>query len=187
MCDGAAKAFALLCRRAGLRCEVVVGSACDRASLAGGAFEPHAWNLVRIEGPDGAPAWFHVDVTFDAAFTTTTVRRDYFCLGDAEIARDHRFARNPLRRCPRSWGCYERAGRFAGTRSALLRMARGAGLRGERTLVFQLPFLVGADEAFLAQMGAEAARELAAGAPAARGFTISCNPFQMVCQVDVEP
>ncbi|WP_080798061.1 transglutaminase domain-containing protein [Arabiibacter massiliensis] len=183
VCEGAAKAFELLCGRCGIPCLVAIGASRDPARGAG--WEPHAWNLVMIEGRDGAPGWFHVDATFDAALSTTVPRRDYLCLGDAEIARDHRFGAGSLPPCPRAWGYYESVGRFAGTRSALLRMAREAGLRGERTLVFQLPFLEGADEAFLARMGSEAARELAGCAPGPRGFTLACNPSQMTCQVNL--
>lgn len=56
VCEGYAKAFAYLCRKAGLECEMIVGlhPLIDEPDLA------HAWNRVLIDGE-----WLYVDATFD--------------------------------------------------------------------------------------------------------------------------
>ena len=73
VCDGYAKAFKLLCDRAGIPCVIVAGNA-----QQGGRDEPHAWNYVQME--DGA--WYAVDVTWDdPADTSRPPAKDFFLVG----------------------------------------------------------------------------------------------------------
>lgn len=57
VCEGYAKAYALLCRMSGIPCSMVTGKAQDRAA---GEWVGHSWNLVEL---DGETVW--TDVTWD--------------------------------------------------------------------------------------------------------------------------
>lgn len=91
VCDGYAHAFLILCRKAGISCEFVVGSA---LSIEGDKNVPHAWNQVNIEGQ-----WYHVDVTWDdpvaingkeLAFDDHSANNyEYFCVPDRAIEATH--------------------------------------------------------------------------------------------------
>jgi transglutaminase/protease-like cytokinesis protein 3 len=59
VCEGYARAFHLLCNRAGLPSIVVTGKGNNK--MAGGREEAHAWNIVSIDGVHS-----HVDVTLDS-------------------------------------------------------------------------------------------------------------------------
>lgn len=78
VCEGYAKAFALLCRVNGIPCSVVEGDSID----PDGQWKSHAWNLVEV---DGVMTW--VDVTWDDQHETY---HWYFNLTDALMAPDHR-------------------------------------------------------------------------------------------------
>ena len=84
VCDGIARAYKLLCDLAGVDCLVATGWARGRGGTAG-AWEPHAWNVVRSGGSRG-----HVDVTYDACLSAEVggVRRDFFFLSDRQAAAD---------------------------------------------------------------------------------------------------
>lgn len=81
VCEGYSKAFALLCRRCGVPCAVVRGT-------AGG--EGHAWNLVYLNGEPRM-----VDVTWDRGLTDPIRRRfglfsrRYFNLTPEKMSKDH--------------------------------------------------------------------------------------------------
>lgn len=77
VCEGYAEAYQLLMSIAGLDCRYVEGE----------AGEPHAWNLLYIDG-----SYYHVDTTWDDPVSDDGVSRlkhDYFLLSDAEIAQTH--------------------------------------------------------------------------------------------------
>lgn len=78
VCDGYAKAFKLLCDRAGIPCVIVAGNA-----EQGEGQEPHAWNYVQME--DGL--WYAVDVTWDDPADTSRPPSDDFFLVGAHTMR----------------------------------------------------------------------------------------------------
>lgn len=55
VCEGYAKAFSWLCKEAGIKEQLVYGTAND-----GTGVQPHAWNQVCVDGE-----WYYVDVTWD--------------------------------------------------------------------------------------------------------------------------
>jgi len=75
-CEGYAQAMTLLCRMAGIPCTTVTGMAWD-----GTYMQPHAWNLVQIQGH-----WGHVDATFNDQQETL---HWYFGLDNGQMAADH--------------------------------------------------------------------------------------------------
>ena len=192
VCDSAAKALKYLCDRCGIPAVVAIGQANSAACFPGAAGSPaattsHAWNLVRVR--DGAAdCWYHLDVTHDALMGTDCPRYDYFCLSDADISSDHSLSADAYYpRCPRSFGYYPRAGRFAASRSELERILRQARATGESPLVFQLPRMQGADARFTQQILQMASDVLAPSSPAPTTVHLKSNPSQMVFQVTVEP
>ena len=61
VCDGYAKTFQLLCKRMGIDCVTIEGTATEfESKLDGNEDEGHMWNCIRLE--DG---WYHVDVTWN--------------------------------------------------------------------------------------------------------------------------
>lgn len=76
VCEGYARAFQLLCRRAGLPCVTVNGVDLSNNTA-------HMWNLVTV---DGAP--YHVDVTWDDQLDAAL--HVYFNQTTEEISRTHR-------------------------------------------------------------------------------------------------
>lgn len=89
VCEGIAKAYKLLCDRAGLDCLLVTGRS-RLENLA--AEEDHAWNIIF---PDAQPT--HVDVTWDicGSIPCGCVRYDYFGLSDAHMQLDHQYVDYP--------------------------------------------------------------------------------------------
>lgn len=84
LCEGYAKAFQLLARRAGYECELVVGDGIRQD----GTPEAHMWNAVQVGG-----LWYLVDCTWDDSQSLS--RGDkyrYFLLsaGEARLLDDHR-------------------------------------------------------------------------------------------------
>lgn len=76
VCEAYANTFMLLCRIAGLDCELATGT------LAG---TKHEWNVVRLGGE-----YYNVDVTSDDPQSQkSAVYYDYFNLSDAELAKTH--------------------------------------------------------------------------------------------------
>lgn len=84
VCQGYADVMKLLLNLAGIEAQVVVGY----------AGEPHAWNLVKIEGE-----YYHVDATWDDPVPDAgdKVRYTYFNLSDERMSKDHEWNRNRYR------------------------------------------------------------------------------------------
>ena len=68
LCEGYAKAFKLLCNRAGIPCESIIGTENGRS---------HMWNYVKLDG-----SYYHMDVTFD----DTTSSYAYFLKGRGSVS-----------------------------------------------------------------------------------------------------
>lgn len=84
VCAGYSRAFEYLCRKAGLECIYVTGS----AVLNSGASGSHAWNMIRIQDQ-----WYWCDVTWgDPVFEGQgegEMNYNYFCVSDREIMKEH--------------------------------------------------------------------------------------------------
>jgi hypothetical protein len=84
VCAGYARAFQYLCKRAGLDCIYVTGT----AAADDGTVEGHAWNMVRINGQ-----YYWCDVTWgDPVFKDSSsgeINYNYFCVSDREILHEH--------------------------------------------------------------------------------------------------
>lgn len=92
VCEGYARATALLLNMAGIKSIVVTGEAFDGIGVEG-----HAWNIVEIDGH-----YYHLDTTWDDPVTPTGenwLRYDYFNLSDSEIAKDHFWDRDKYPTC----------------------------------------------------------------------------------------
>lgn len=79
VCEGYARSMKLLCDLSGIECIIVTGE-----SISGGIREPHAWNIVKIDGE-----YYHVDVTNDdgqvASDGSSILLYDHFNLPDSEM------------------------------------------------------------------------------------------------------
>ncbi len=81
VCQGYAYAFDLLCKNAGIECEVVTGTA------DGGG---HGWNQVKVDGK-----WYNIDTTWDDPISyvngvrVDVLRYDYFLISDSQMYKDH--------------------------------------------------------------------------------------------------
>ncbi len=85
-CECYSRAYRLLCRLAGLDCRYIVG-------VVG---EPHAWNIIKINGQ-----WVHVDCTHDDPTPDTPgrVQHLYFGMSDATISRTRTWDRDKYPAC----------------------------------------------------------------------------------------
>ena len=79
VCEGYAKAFQVVLRRAGIQSFLITGSSVNPST---GASEGHAWNAVRIDGK-----YYHVDVTWDDQ--GENIFYAYFNKSTAAIREDH--------------------------------------------------------------------------------------------------
>ncbi len=86
-CSSYARAYALLCTRAGLANYLVIGKHNGSA---------HAWNIVRLDGK-----WVHIDCTFDDPMPDMGDHpvRAYFAMTDKQIAVDHSWNRSQVPAC----------------------------------------------------------------------------------------
>ena len=84
VCEGIAKFVKLVFDRLFIKCIVVVGHALNPDTRRNGS-EPHAWNMVEING-----AWYSLDVTFDLTLTTKRKRYDYFLVRDEQLIKSHK-------------------------------------------------------------------------------------------------
>ena len=65
----------------GVNCLIVTGT---WRSLSKGKAQPHAWNIVEVDG------WsYHLDVTHDMTLSQKINRYDYFNIADSDILKDH--------------------------------------------------------------------------------------------------
>jgi hypothetical protein len=80
VCQGYADTMKLLLNLAGIEAKVVVGY----------AKQPHAWNMVKIDGE-----YYHLDATWDDPVPDegNNVRYSYFNVSDEEISKDHEWNR----------------------------------------------------------------------------------------------
>jgi hypothetical protein len=80
VCQGYADTMKLLLNLAGIEAQVVVGY----------AKEPHAWNLVKIDGQ-----YYHLDATWDDPVPDdgNNVRYSYFNVSDEQISKNHEWNR----------------------------------------------------------------------------------------------
>lgn len=179
VCEGFAKAYKYLLDRSGIPCRVVSGTGWDPVN---GRQEPHAWNLVCLEGH-----WTHVDVTYDATVRAGDVLRyDYFALSDGEIRRDHAFRGTGLPEAPLvpGLGYYERAGLLMPDWQALEDHIR-AGLRqGRRHFVAALPEDM--PEAGLADRVSAAVSRALPETGRDGTFTLHCNLSRRVFHIALE-
>ncbi len=82
VCEGYAEAYQLLMDIAGIECIYVAGE----------ANEPHAWNMLCIDG-----SYYHVDTTWDDPLSTDAVQRllhDYFLISDTQMSQTHTWERS---------------------------------------------------------------------------------------------
>ncbi len=130
VCEGFAKAYKLLCDRAGIASIVVVG----RAALPDAPPENHAWNITRIRGVTA-----HTDATWDARFGVSNY--DYFNLCDADIAADHRFEAEKYPAClPNKINYFYKNGLIARDEAELLEILKAWNGKGRYSvkLMFEL-------------------------------------------------
>ena len=87
VCEGYAKAFKYLANAAGLRCEIMQGTATNSS----GQTESHAWNCVEING-----TWYEIDPTWDDPIivggngrVTNGIKYKYFLKGTDTFEKDH--------------------------------------------------------------------------------------------------
>jgi hypothetical protein len=100
VCEGIAEAAKLLLDACGIPTLKLSGV----ARKEDGSTEPHAWNVVLINGK-----WYHLDVTFDLTMAGDHIRYDYFNLSTEEILKDrtirpyHKFTPS---QCHDEWDYY---------------------------------------------------------------------------------
>lgn len=88
VCDSYAKAYLLLCQKAGIPARRVTG----KATNSSGKPESHAWNAIQLDGE-----WYLVDATWDdpvipgkeTVTITGSEKHEFFCLNDELMGLDH--------------------------------------------------------------------------------------------------
>lgn len=75
-CEGYAKAFGYLARKAGIESVLVTGVTYDG--------DNHAWNQAKING-----SWYNLDVTWDDLDNSADKRHTYFLCGDMDFSKTH--------------------------------------------------------------------------------------------------
>lgn len=81
VCNAYTVTYSRLLNAVGIRNQTVTGTATDKNSGTSGS---HAWVLALLDGD-----WYHIDPTWDDPLPDGRERHTYFCLTDAEMARDH--------------------------------------------------------------------------------------------------
>lgn len=84
VCDGYSRAFKILCNRAGMSCDIVVGNGLEYSNghlISSGA---HAWNIVSLDNE-----LYYVDVTFDDGKDREGTDYAYFNIGQQDLFRNH--------------------------------------------------------------------------------------------------
>ncbi len=98
ICEGYAKAFLLLCNKAGIDSTIVTGTAVSDS----GESASHMWNMIMVGG-----AWYHIDLTWDDLTLNPAdknyVRYDFFNLTDSEIAKTHTAEKNQFYDYPKAY------------------------------------------------------------------------------------
>jgi len=92
VCDGYSSAFALLAKKLGFDCMIVIGM----SSYESSSVINHAWNIVKIQNK-----YYHMDNTWDSKrFNEFNYHSyAYFALNDEEIKVDHMWDRNSTPAC----------------------------------------------------------------------------------------
>lgn len=86
VCEGYAKALKYLANSAGIKCEMMQGTATNSS----GQTESHAWNCVKIDG-----IWYEIDATWDDpiivgnGYKANTFKYRYFLKGRNTFEKDH--------------------------------------------------------------------------------------------------
>lgn len=86
VCEGYAKALKYLSNAAGIKCEIMQGTATNSS----GQTESHAWNCVKIDG-----IWYEIDATWDDpiivgnGYKGNTFKYRYFLKGKTTFEKDH--------------------------------------------------------------------------------------------------
>lgn len=105
VCQGYAETFSLFMKALNIPCKLVTGKANngldDEYPSASsdfivfdksyGGYQPHAWNLVKLNGK-----WYHVDTTWDDPVPDVKgrVMYSYFLIPDKQMAKDHKWTRS---------------------------------------------------------------------------------------------
>ena len=92
VCEGVAKAVQLLLKSVGIEAFLLAGTSQSEETAPP---EPHAWNVVQIDGK-----WYHLDVTFDMTISSGYVRYDYFNVNSTAISGDHVLTFDPGQKAP---------------------------------------------------------------------------------------
>ena len=86
VCEGYAKTLKYLANAAGIKCEIMQGTATNSS----GQTESHAWNCAKING-----IWYEIDATWDdpiivgTGYKTNTYKYKYFLKGKNTFEKDH--------------------------------------------------------------------------------------------------
>ena len=86
VCEGYAKTLKYLANAAGIKCEIMQGTATNSS----GQTESHAWNCVKING-----IWYEIDATWDdpiivgTGYKANTYKYRYFLKGKNTFEKDH--------------------------------------------------------------------------------------------------
>ena len=173
VCEGIAKAFKYLSDRLGLRSVVVFGTSYEQGNGGG-----HAWNLVRVNG-----VFYHIDTTFDTTISSSCIRYDYFNLSDADIRSSHHWD-DKLPECPRTFGIYERMGRYFEHGRELASFIRNTSPM-QKTIVFKLPRVFLDDETIVASVTKLLRSNIQCGLQNYKQYRLTYNMKQLVFQVDL--
>lgn len=101
VCMGIAELYMELCRRMGLRCELIIGYAGSTNSYDEDGL--HAWNQLYLStGKDKTPECFHCDPTWDLAPSPEQPRRYFLKSDDFMKEHQHIWLAERYAVCPRS-------------------------------------------------------------------------------------
>lgn len=129
-CEAYSRTLWLLCRMCELPCHIIYGE----------AGEPHAWNLVCLEG-----VWYHTDATWNDPVNPEdeeehTLSHRYFLLNDAEMAEDHAWKQGPYpKACAKDADFFRNNGRVFEEDEALWRALEDAIDSGLGSMELYLP------------------------------------------------
>jgi hypothetical protein len=160
VCEGYAKAFKLLCDRAGLSCIMVTGMSVSPASQKEGF---HGWNIVKLDKActgSSAAKCTHVDLTWNSNCRgPSDTCRDYFNLTDEEIAKDHTWDTSLYPACTSpELNYYLKNDQCFESRSALKDYITAQAKQGNKAIAFRLNGKEKTDEQIL-NAAREAVRE----------------------------
>jgi hypothetical protein len=132
VCEGIAKYVKLALDCLSVKSVVVVGHAINPA-FDQSAAEPHAWNMVEING-----GWYHLDVTFDLTLKHKSNRYDYFLVKDEDIKIDHSTANKLPPTAIKPMDYYYTKGLAVAKSFDLEQLIHDGLLNGQRVMQFRL-------------------------------------------------